>query len=204
MTGTFGRLTVLRQDIRERRSTQAHWVCECSCGTLCIVAGNELRSGHTQSCGCLHLEVTSSRGTHRKTGTKSYQAWSRMRRRCSDTTDKHFKDYGGRGITVCDRWSNFENFDADMGDPPSALHSLDRKNTNGNYEPDNCRWATAEEQANNRRNVKLFEVDGILQSVAQLSRSSGIPYLSLKKRIKYGWPLLEALSTPINGRRTTL
>ena len=131
-----------------------HWICVCDCGTVKSVSGRALRSGLTQSCGCLNKELARSRATtHGGTGTAEYRAWRHMIGRCTDKNDKAFKDYGGRGIEVCDVWrKSFSAFLNHVGVRPSAGHSIDRINNDGNYEPGNVRWATAEIQANNKRN----------------------------------------------------
>jgi len=134
------------------------WICQCDCGNKTIVRGHNLTSGNTKSCGC---EAGKSRQTkwnlrhgHASNGyeTKVYVAWMNMRKRCYKTNHAGYERYGGRGITVCERWMTFENFYEDMGEPPETTgYSLDRINNNGNYEPGNCKWSTASEQQSNRR-----------------------------------------------------
>lgn len=153
----FGRLVAVEYAGRDR-SRQPYFRLRCDCGNMTVAYAGSVKRGATQSCGCLHSEATSKAlRTHghasvdHKTG--EYRAWVQMKTRCFNPNYSERHLYGGRGITVCDRWcDSFEAFLADMGEKPSPTHSLDRfPNPNGNYEPGNCRWATPTQQANNRR-----------------------------------------------------
>lgn len=153
LTGqTFGRLTVI-----ERSGTgntgQAQWKCLCECGKETIVLGDNLRRGKQVSCGCYHSEIMFKHGaTVGEKKTQEYVIWCEMKRRCTDNNAEYYKDYGGRGIKVCERWTNsFENFFEDMGKRPSKRHSIDRIYNDGDYEPGNCRWATQSQQSINSR-----------------------------------------------------
>lgn len=151
----FGRLiAVLRMS---RGDGVVWWQCICDCGRLTMVRGYTLRNGRSKSCGCLPQEIASSRfTTHGATAggkfTPEYRSYKSMRERCLNPNHLFFKNYGGRGVTICPRWmQSFASFLADMGQRPTAGHSLDRVDPFGNYEPSNCRWATRAEQASNTR-----------------------------------------------------
>ncbi len=151
MTGEkFGRLTVLRF-VGINASHKATWLCECDCGNTVVVDGKSMRSGNTKSCGCFRREdVTRRKRTHGRSYSKLHFVWCSMRQRCTNNRCKDYPNYGGRGITICERWSKFENFLADMGEKSEGL-SLDREDNNGNYSPENCRWATIKQQNSNKR-----------------------------------------------------
>lgn len=149
----FGRLIVAERMSRINRGTR--WDCLCDCGKHITVYAHNLASGCTSSCGCLQREARAARATHGQYRNNSVspeiKAWEKMRERCLNPKDISYKNYGGRGITVCKRWLSFDNFLSDMGKRPSPKHSLDRINNDGIYEPSNCRWATRTEQNRNRR-----------------------------------------------------
>lgn len=190
---TYGRLTVISKAV-DRVSASGNkrsmWLCRCECGESCEVGISKLQSGWTKSCGCLQLEIANTPRTHgmrmRGEKTKGYRSWASMRNRCSNPKTKGYHNYGGRGISVCDRWSDFSNFISDMGEPISEDLSIDRINTNGNYEPGNCRWATAYEQANNLRTTRFFSCDGQTLSISQWAEILGTSRDSIKLRLKRG------------------
>jgi hypothetical protein len=163
----FGRLLVTARAENDKHG-HTRWSCQCDCGQVHVVAGLSLRKGSTRSCGCLGRETAAANGRaaapkvaaaktkhgHAVARTPEYAVWKTMRQRCLNQACEDYHLYGGRGITVCERWSDFAAFFADMGPRPTPKHSIDREDNDGNYEPGNCRWATAKEQANNKRNSR--------------------------------------------------
>jgi len=125
-----------------------------------------------------------------------------MRQRCVNSNDDEYTNYGGRGIIVCERWMQFENFLADMGEPPTSKHSIDRIDNNGHYCPKNCRWATIAQQARNKRNNHRVTYRGTTKSVIEWSENVDIPYNTLIKRLYRGWSVEKTLTTPVNRRKT--
>lgn len=166
-----------------------YWLCRCDCGNTGIVAGQSLRTGASQSCGCRQRECPELQNrTHGLSGTIEYTIWQGIKARCYNPAEPAYRNYGGRGITMCDRWRNsFENFLADMGLRPSLQHSIDRIDCNIGYSPDNCRWATAVEQANNTRKNRFVAHDGQNLTIAQWSRITGIQYHTLGVRVRKGY-----------------
>ncbi len=151
----YGKLTVVKYN----RSYLGNklWDCICDCGGYVLARTGHLNSGSVKSCGCIKIEVVTRLGkSHLNLTAKSkhplYKIWSGMWNRCTRPTAHEYKNYGGRGITVCIEWKDFNNFVRDMGPRPSIRHTLDRKDNNGNYNKNNCKWSTWKEQANNRRN----------------------------------------------------
>jgi len=175
------------------------WLCRCDCGVERVVTQMRLRSGDSKSCGCLKAEkLAYIRRTHghfsgRKV-TPTLNSWRSMMLRCNPSY-RLYKDYGGRGIKICERWHKFENFLEDMGERPPGT-TLERIDVNGYYEPGNCRWATRLEQGNNKRNNRFIDCFGKRVTLAEAERITGVPQHTIAARIKRGWSVCDALTKP--------
>lgn len=181
-------------------------VCSCPAKTRKSVHASSLTSGNTRSCGCLRSEVTRDRSRTHGEGGKSpeYRAWQAMKNRCTNPVGENFADYGGRGITVFGGWQiSYEAFLAAVGRRPSSRHSLDRIDNEKGYEPGNVRWATAIEQANNKRSNRLVSWNGRTQTIPSWSRETGIPEWAIRYRLDHGWSVVRALSETIPAVRLT-
>ena len=194
----FGKLMVLQEGPLTGKRNRRTMLCRCDCGTEKVITLEKLRSGRSKSCGCLRREVASLVGkqnrTHGKTKERIYNIWRSMVQRCRDANHTNYPSYGSRGIQVCDEWANsFDAFYYDMGEPPSEHHTLDRRDTNGHYNRENCRWVTMDVQQNNRRNNVKVTVNGKTQSVAAWARERGIPEGTIRYRLKHGWTHVEAI-----------
>jgi hypothetical protein len=202
MQNKYGRLMPIKHIGAINKSGHRYWECLCECGNTKIVSQSNLRSGAVLSCGCLQKERAAlAKKTHGSSGTSTYETWCSMKKRCSNKASKDWAQYGGRGIAVCSRWQDFALFLTDMGDKPANM-TLDRINPDGNYEPENCRWATIIEQARNKRtNVKITAF-GKTKTLPEWSEEMGIHYKCLAKRIRSGWPPEKALTLP--SRAATL
>jgi hypothetical protein len=189
----YGRLTVLHRE-GSSNAGQAMWRCQCDCGGTVRSTGQSLREGGTRSCVCFQKDrVKECLSTHNMVNSRVYSTWKGILTRCYNKNVKAYSLYGGRGIQVCDKWKSFLAFFADVGEPPTGT-SLDRINTDGNYEPGNVRWATPREQCNNKRNNTIIEYNGKKQTVANWARETGIEKSVLLYRIKTGWPIEQVLT----------
>lgn len=202
MTGRrYGRLVVVKQSDKRFGTKQAiGWLCACDCGKEIVVRGYSLRCGNTQSCGCLFVDSVTKHGqTRGYQGTAAYRSWDHMVQRCTNPNNSFFHNYGGRGIKVCERWMSFPAFLADMGQRPDGM-SLDRIDVNGNYEPENCRWATRTEQMNNTRRNTMITFAGRTMSLSDWARETSLTTPCISGRLKRRWPIEKVLTTPLIAR----
>lgn len=198
----FGRLVTVAF---AKDGSISHMSCRCSCGRDVVVKWNVLASGNTRSCGCLRRDTSTVVGgwrrTHGKTNTTEFRTWMGMRKRCTDPNDYNYQRWGGRGITVCDRWMNsFENFLSDMGKRPRGT-TLDRIDNDGPYSPENCRWATNKQQARNRSSCRMETAFGETKTVADWMEDPRCKCnrTAIEKRFRLGWDFVRALTTPMKA-----
>lgn len=199
----FNRWTVIEFVEFHETGGKSMWRCRCDCGTERVVCGAILAYGSSKSCGCLQRETTSTRsGTHRASNTAEYKVWTGMKSRCYNPNRKSYADYGARGICICGRWlDSFENFLADMGPRPSAAHTIERKNPNGNYEPSNCCWMLRKEQGKNTRKSVRVVFNGSPTTVHELASEHDVSAMALYKRIARGQSVEHAISSLLSKRR---
>jgi len=182
----FARLQVVRR-AASNRAGNTQWECQCDCGAVAIVLGYRLITGNTQSCGCLKRDRTSARmqelkTTHGRSKTRAYASWKGMLSRCTNPLDPKYPLYGARSIAICQRWLDFKNFFADMGERERG-QSIERNNNDGNYEPGNCRWASAKEQANNTRHNRRLTHNGETLTLTEWANKLGITPGTLHERL---------------------
>ena len=187
----FGRLVVLQKETVRDRYGKVVWHCQCDCGNCTDVNTKDLRTGNTRSCGCLFRETIVAHGMR---NTRVYRIWAGMKVRCSSPKSL----YRAKGITVCKRWEKFQNFYKDMGDPPVGT-TLDRKNNLKGYSPSNCRWATPATQTLNRLVTRFITYQGETLCVSHWARKVGLRQDTLSWRIRSGWSVEKALTTPVKG-----
>lgn len=209
---SFGRLTVLRegQPRLYRGCHQRRWWCRCSCGNEKLLLARSLKAGRSQSCGCLGAErrtaacvkALTKHGHALSTGhSPEYGTYTKLVERCYNPKLWNYTRWGGRGITVCDRWlgeDGFINFLADMGLKPDRSYQIERRNNDKGYSPDNCCWATPKQQARNRRSNKLITYNGITHCLAEWSELLGINYGTLQQRLK-SWSVEDAFTKPLRS-----
>lgn len=195
MTGQrFGRLTVVGY-VGKVAGNKAAWLCQCDCGRSITVVGESLRRGHTTTCGCLR-NWPKPKEHHGKAHSPEYAVWSHMIQRCTNPARSGYHLYGGRGIKVCQRWrDSFVAFLEDVGPRPSLNHTLDRIDNDGNYEPGNCRWVTADVQSSNTRRNRRITYNGETLTVKQWAKKLGMPPETLYARLNRGLPPERIFST---------
>lgn len=184
----FGRLVVIERAPNRAGNSCAIWRCLCDCGNEKLKASHDLKRAHAPSCGCWGRErISEAKGTHRLTETREYVIWAGMKQRCLNANSDAYPYYGGRGIQICDRWvDSFESFLADMGKAPPGT-SIDRIDNDGNYEPGNCRWATAKVQTKNRRVAHYMTARGETHLMAEWAEIVGIRRGTISNRLRCGW-----------------
>lgn len=186
----FGKLTVIAEGSSDKNGIK--WICKCDCGNITKeIYGNALRNGATKSCGCLQKEIVSQvHSKHGQCTTKLYKVWQQIKRRCLAKSDAAYKYYGNRGITICEEWKdNFETFRDHVSKLPhfgEEGYTLDRIDNNRDYKPDNVRWATKKEQANNTRRNFFIEIEGMQKTLSQWSEQSGVPCTTILYRYRRG------------------
>lgn len=197
MTGQrFGALTVLSRAGSLR--SFAAWLCRCDCGQEVVVRSDKLREGRRKACTLNGHTWQSQQPRALSTRYPSeYSTWEHMHARCKNKGHRNYKNYGGRGIRVCKEWRSFEQFFKDLGAKPSALHTIERDDTNGNYEPANCRWATAAEQRRNTRTSVFVEYEGQRMLLTDVVEKLGLKRSVVYGRLKNGWHLEDALTVPV-------
>lgn len=194
----FADWTVLGPLFGVRFNGRLEWlcVCQCKCGTIDVLYFNNLRRGMSTACkSCRNGKVSISRTRHGRSRTRVHNIWCGILTRCTNPNVACWKNYGGRGIRICDRWLVFENFYEDMGEPPAG-YEIDRIDPNGNYEPSNCRWVTIKQQARNKRSVEKVLYRGQLMTTADISELTGVKTDLIRNRIRKGWSIEAAAETP--------
>lgn len=197
----FGRLVVLKR--AENFGECTAWLCRCDCGNEKVIRSSSLTNGRTKSCGCFNHEVRVNQKiflTHGMSHTRQFTIWTDMKNRCYVKTNPDYKNYGGRGITVCDKWHALEGFWEDMKDGYKEDLSLDRINVNGMYCKENCKWSTPTEQSNNRRNNVIMTAFGVTDTLANLCRIFHVNYKTVFARIRYQHLNIEDAITKLSSR----
>jgi len=192
----YGRVMV--NGIAPKAGHHTKWFCTFDCGNKFTTSGNRLRNGTTKSCGCYALEVRKKcNTTHGRFYDPIYKVWNSMNQRCSNQKFKYYSDYGGRGIKVCESWLKFENFLADMGERPDGM-TIDRVDNNKGYSPENCKWSTRIENANNKRNNRMITIGDETDTISNWCRRRGIKKSTVKSRVyNLGWSYEKAVTEPV-------
>lgn len=195
----FNHLTVIER-VENTSRGQTRWKCLCDCGNTTIVQGGNLKTGEVKSCGCLSHKPAWNK-THGLSNTRLYWKWNGMKRRCYDEKDSHYKDYGGRGIKICEEWLNdfyaFYCWAMATGGDDKNL-TIERIDVNGDYSPENCTWADRKTQSNNRRNCHFFTYNEKTQNLMQWCEELNLNYKLVYERIfRDHWSFEKAISTPV-------
>ena len=199
----FNRLRVIKR-VENSKDNKSMWLCVCDCGNTKIVSGVCLKNNSVKSCGCFNYEKRHSQGTHKKSYTRLYGIWSGIKTRCYNQNCKAYKNYGGRSITMFDKWKNsFEDFyEWSLKNNYKEDLTIDRIDVNGNYEPSNCRWITAKKQHSNMRKSIRYVDDETEYCLSELCRKYNMPYLTVYNRIKKSnMSIKDALTKPINTNK---
>lgn len=199
----FGRLTIVRRAenyVSPNGTSYASFICKCDCGKTVVVRSHDLRTGRTTSCGCYHDQCCRERRTvHSMSRSPLNEIWSAMKQRCSNKNSKDYKNYGGRGISVCEEWEKdftvFYEWSVKSGYKKGL--SIDRIDVNGDYRPDNCRWVTQRVQSNNMRKNRVIEYNGERHTVSEWSEITGIKYRTILQRANSGWDAERILTEPV-------
>lgn len=198
----FGELVVLHRATNYGGSATA-WLCRCDCGNEKVFLAANLTTGRSTSCGCSRLRKTSQKlSTHRETKSRLYHIWGNMLTRCYNKNSAHYIHYGARGIVVCEEWKKYENFrDWALSNGYDEHLTIERKNVNGGYDPDNCVWATRKQQANNKRTSRIVEFEGEQHTVAEWADKLGMDKRALWDRLfVQNWSIERALTTPLRKK----
>ena len=202
----FHRLTVIERAESTPGNRGKRWLCQCECGNQTIARNDSLKNGRSKSCGCYKNEQASKRivsinKTHGMNNTPEHMCWKGLMNRCNNKNSPSYKDYGCRGIKVCESWKKFENLYKDMGKRPEGT-SIDRIDVNGDYCPENCRWATIEEQSRNKRDNIHIEYKGQTKILTDWAKEINISVQTLYKRLyDYGYSVEEAFNSKLNEVR---
>lgn len=190
----FVRLLVIER--APNRGKRVYWLCRCDCGTVKEIRQDALRNGRASSCGCYQRDVVTKHGMW---DSPEYGVWDSMLQRCESMSHHAYSQYGGRGIKVCERWHDFVAFYQDMYPKPSRWHSLDRIDNDGDYSPNNCRWATKKQQSRNRNDNHVLTYHGQERCVAEWAEICGMKASALFMRLKSGWTVEETLEIPVGA-----
>jgi len=198
---TFGRLRAV-EDVGSSPNGHAMWRCECECGGGTVALATNLKSGHTQSCGCFMVDQIKAANTkHGDAYAPEYDTYRKIIQRCTNPSNPSYPDYGARGITVCPEWmgdNGYDRFLADMGRKPTSESTIERTDNEKGYQPENCVWADRTVQANNRRTSRIVEYQGQKMTLAQAARVAGVRYGTVVQRVNvYGWSIEQALAATV-------